>query len=52
MYIILLASRFSKPEINERVASFRTLLLRQPYAVKDNNNASDERYVYIVINCM
>ena len=40
--------RFSKAEINERVASFRTLLLRQPYAaVKDNNNASDERYVQI-----
>ena len=37
--------RFSKQDINNRVASFRTLLLRQPYnpSIRENNNGSDER---------
>jgi len=35
---------FSKQDINNRVASFRTLLLRQPYnpSIRENNNGSDE----------
>jgi len=34
---------FSKQDINNRVASFRTLLLRQPYnpSIRENNNGSD-----------
>ena len=44
-YYIIVFFRFSKQDINNRVASFRTLLLRQPYnpSIRENNNGSDER---------